>query len=333
MHRDARRTGALWCGYRRASGAWCAIAAAGVAIASAVSLSSCGARTPLLVVEPADAGEVDAEAFDATPPGDASPPFDAPIDTTPPLDARGPDVVVHDCPDPEATRVYVVTMEGVLYSFYPPTAAFARIGAVDCPTDGFAFSMAVDRKGTAYVLFDDGQIFEVSTQTAACAKTPYVPGQEHVNLFGMGFVGSASGTGDALYIAPVALSTLGTIDVASFQLSLIAPFAPGMIAQTELAGSGDGRLFAFFPTDTSSAVAELDPETAVVVARDDLWNLPTAGGWAFAYWGGSFYLFTSTTNGSMVTRFNPADRSQTSVASLGDTITGAGVSTCAPLGP
>jgi hypothetical protein len=60
------------------------------------------------------------------------------------------------------------------------------------------------------------------------------------------------------------------------------------------------------------------------------------GAWAFAFWGGDFYLFTAPGgNGtsSLVTRYRPSDGSVTQVAMApGVTIVGAGVSPCAPGG-
>jgi hypothetical protein len=55
-------------------------------------------------------------------------------------------------------------------------------------------------------------------------------------------------------------------------------------------------------------------------------------GWAFAFWGGDFYTFTSPTDvGSVVQRFRPGDGTITSVAEFQPgVIVGAGVSTCAP---
>src|SRR5579863_4574216 len=45
----------------------------------------------------------------------------------PPIEAgAGPGL--SDCPDAGATLVYVVTGQGNLYSFYPPTAAFKSLG-------------------------------------------------------------------------------------------------------------------------------------------------------------------------------------------------------------
>jgi hypothetical protein len=45
---------------------------------------------------------------------------------------------------------------------------------------------------------------------------------------------------------------------------------------------------------------------------------------------GDFYLFTAPGGSSIVTRFRPSDGSLVQVATLSQTIVGAGVSTCAP---
>jgi hypothetical protein len=318
------------------------------------ALVACGSRTPLFVIE-------EPERKDAQPPADtfvplpdstipfdtAPPPMDASPDVLPPIDVTPiPDVFVNDCPDAGATLVYVVTETNTLYSFYPPSGVFTMVGQLACPAMGGAtpFSMAVDKKGTAFVVFSDGELFQVSTKTAACIPTPYAPNQLGIQKFGMGFVGNSTGTGDTLYVAPnaTAVGELATIDTTSFTLSIIGAFGPQTLNAAELSGTGDGRLFAFYSTNDpntgalTSAVAQIDPTNAMVLANNDMSNLPQGSGWAFAFWGGSFYLFTAPNGvgpggGSQVTQFNPADLSQTTVATMGDIIVGAGVSTCAPM--
>ncbi len=54
-------------------------------------------------------------------------------------------------------------------------------------------------------------------------------------------------------------------------------------------------------------------------------------GWAFAFWGGTFYTFTAPGGSTIVTRYNVNDGTIAQVASTpGDILVGAGVSTCAP---
>lgn len=55
-----------------------------------------------------------------------------------------------------------------------------------------------------------------------------------------------------------------------------------------------------------------------------------ASGYAFAIWGGDFYLFTAPFDGTIVTRFRASDGSIVQVATSPQVIVGAGVSTCAP---
>ena len=92
----------------------------------------------------------------------------------------------NDCPE-DLKQIYVVTEGNDLYRFAPATLTFTRIGTLSCPSSGFAtpFSMAVQRNGTAWVLFNDGIIFHVSTKDASCGATAYVPGQNGYTTFGM----------------------------------------------------------------------------------------------------------------------------------------------------
>jgi hypothetical protein len=211
--------------------------------------------------------------------------------------------------------------------------------------------MAVDRQGDAYVLWVNstaqqtpGRLYLTNTSTAKCTALDYPLAASGFAAFGMGFVRSPAGNTDMLY-ATFDNSTsqeagiLATIGIPGLQIHAIGQFSPELVQNAELAGTGDGRLFAFYPTEQgmSSAVAEIDSTNARVIGKDGLKDLPLAGsfgprGWAFVSWGGEFYLFTTNLSaiGSVVTRFNPSDRSQVSVGSLPELIVGAGVSTCAP---
>lgn len=255
------------------------------------------------------------------------------------------------CPDAGSTLVYLMTSEHVLMSFYPPTATFTTIGTIMCPdprgTD--PFSMAVDRAGIAYVLFSSGYLYRVSTRTAVCVPTKFVPLQTVPEQFGMGFSANvdADGGGDAgetLYIAtdPGGLmgmaepSSLGTLDTMAFTATQLAPFAP-MIEQPELTGTGAGKLYAFWAATMASdtAIVEIDKTTSAVTTLTKLPGVYFGAAWAFAFWGGDFYTFTAPGgpgSSSIVTRYRPSDGSITQVATTpsGRTIVGAGVSTCAP---
>jgi hypothetical protein len=260
-------------------------------------------------------------------------------DALPPIDARPrPDVRRDDCPDADATLVYLVSETFDLLSFYPPTATFTTIGKIKCPSASTPFSMGVDRKGKAYVVFDDGNLFEVSTATAACVATPFVVGQNGFVTFGMGFVSDNGGPAEKLYVAENELTGnqlsrgLATIDTdaGTFKLNFISNFNPSE-PRMELTGTGDGRLFGYFPNVSGAGahIIEIDKTTAQVLGDDALLIGSPGDAFAFAYWGGDFWVFHGSTS-TTVTRFSPSDKSSTNVTTAPSVIVGAGVSTCAP---
>lgn len=304
---------------------------------------ACGSRTPLAAPEEMGA-KPDANALTDSRGRDTG--RDALTDIAiPGIDAQVRDARRDDCPDGDATLVYVVTETNELLSFNPPAGTFRRIGLLACPnTKGSEnpFSMAVDRTGVAYVLFRDsarqtvpGRLFRVSTKTAACVETSYVGGQLGFNTFGMGFSSNTGGADETLFIAsdsdPNNLG-LASIDLTTFAVNHVGPFNP-TINRAELTGTGDGRLFAFYTgvANASSFIGEIDKSTADVIAEDELVGVTQGQGWAFAYWGGDFYTFTSPGGGgSRVTRFRPLTKQISVVANYSSVIVGAGVSTCAP---
>jgi hypothetical protein len=181
----------------------------------------------------------------------------------------------------------------------------------------------------------DGHLYEVSTATAACVATPFVVGQDGFFTFGMGFVSDNGGPEEKLYVAENELTGafsrgLATIDTASYKLSFISGFNPDE-PRLELTGTGDGRLFGYYPnlSGTGAHVIEIDKATANVLGDDPLPIGTPSDAFAFAFWGGDFWVFHGTAS-TAVTRFRPTDKSSVDVATAPALIVGAGVSTCAP---
>ena len=307
-------------------------------------LAACGSRTGLFGEEDdgtdllPDGGPNLDGGRDARVDGDA--PFfpDGPL---PPIDAQPRDANRIDCPDAEATLVYVVTTENELFSFYPVDGSFKFISKIACPAPAgdTPFSMAVDRKGVAYVEFTDQRIYRVSTATGACIGTSFQPNQQGFGNFGMGYATNDVGPTETLFVAGTrdqnmpASPGLARINTSTFQLTKVGNFVPD-IARAELSGTGDGRLYAFYTKGIGngppSYIGEIDTNTAAVVAETPFPTVDQGNGWAFAFWGGDFYMFTAPNGGSDVTRYRPTDNSVTVVATLPTRIVGAGVSTCAP---
>jgi hypothetical protein len=311
---------------------------------------ACGARTgiDLLPEQEADAAP-DRVVHDATHDADAGPDADAEAEAEAAVEAEADaprDVQFRDvppldiCPDAGATLVYVLTSQNDLYSFYPPTLAFTRIGTIVCPGPSTAspFSMAVDRRGIAYSVFTDGTLFRVDTASAACQPTTYEAGVLFTT-FGMGFVANTGDAGETLYVADGVVNQvtrppskgLGTIDVTTYQPTLVAPFS-STIPGPELTGTADGRLFAFYTNSggSGSHIIAVDKATATITQDYPLQVGSPRDAYAFAFWGDAFWVFTSPGGASTVTRFTPTDGSESNVTTMPETIVGAGVSTCAP---
>ena len=285
-------------------------------------VAACGARTGLLAPEIGDAAPDVVEE-------------DAAEEDAPEEDVVFPDVpIVSNCPDAGATYVYVLGSQRELYSFYPPTLAFSAIGVVDCNTTAQPNSMAVTRSGIAFANYNDGQLFAVSTANAACKATTYAPNQDGFLTFGMGYAANPDG-GETLYVSGVGgtyAKGLGTIDTNAFTLGLIGSFQPP-VYNCELTGTGDGRLYGFCPFATGSYLVEINPTNAAVLSSTQLSTGVGTGGytWAFAFWGGAFWLFTGPGYApSTVTKYDPIAKTETAVVTAPVSIVGAGVSTCAP---
>jgi hypothetical protein len=246
---------------------------------------------------------------------------------------RGPDSNKSDCTDPSITYIYVVSESGHMYSFRPATGSFAMIGTLDCPASaGTPFSMGVDRKGNAYVIYSGGSLFKVSASTAKCEAAGFAPGDQGFTRFGMGFSTDQSGPSEKLWLAASGLDPylespkLGWLDVQTWKLTTVALLNDSGM---ELTGTGDGRLYGFFDDGYQAHLVQLDKKTGTYVDDRVLDGVTAGSAWAFAFWGGDFWFFTAPVGYSTVTRYH--DGKTQKVAELpGEAIVGAGVSTCAP---
>jgi hypothetical protein len=313
---------------------WLAIFAASIAAAAA----ACGARTGLPVEErPLGSGGASHDAGPDAPP-DVPDAFDAPPDVP-------PDVVT-DCQDAGITYIYLIGSNTKLLRFYPPTLTTDTIGMIKCPIampqmNPWPYSMAVDRQGIAYVVYSDGELFRVSTATASCQATSFQIGQGGFSTeFGMGFSADLNDPGERLFVAGNMSMELATIDPKTFMVTPLGTFSMP-IGEAELTGTGGGDLYAFglvLTNQMTSAIhlAHIEKSTAKVLA--DAFLTVQSGAamitdWAFAYWGGDFYFFTSSDYAhSIVSRYHPGGPTALPVVATIDTtaIVGAGVSTCAP---
>lgn len=258
---------------------------------------------------------------------DAEPPVTAPfVDASTP-DAAQPELPLEDC-SAENKQIYVLSQkQKELYRFDPEALTFTSIGRLQCPTAADTYSMAVDRRGTAWVEYQDGRIYNVSTKDASCVATSYRPGQLGFTNFGMGFAKddapADAGVTETLYLAG---DTLGRLDLSTLEISLVGKDGPG---HAELTGTGAGTLYAFL--ETGGRIVRLDKSNGTILETYRP-SVEIGVAIAVAQWGGDFYVFTApNVTTSTVTRYSPATNTSTVVMeNAGMLVVGAGTSTCAP---
>jgi hypothetical protein len=256
--------------------------------------------------------------------------------------------------------VYLISEQDELLTFYPPSMTFTTIGTITCPVlhSFVPWSMAIDRSGTAYVLFASttsypsaSRLFLVNTGSASCQSTAFAGAPSWFDpMFTLAYVKNDVGDGETLYAAagngnPFFTAAcmadpgtrLATIDTTTFAISLVGTVRPSRCSPN-LTGTSAGGLFGFYATTgTESAIGQIDKRTAQLTHESlfegiPLWGPGGGGAWALAFWGGDFYIFTLpyATSRSVVTRFRPSDGSLVKVGNAPQVIVAASASTRAP---
>jgi hypothetical protein len=257
-----------------------------------------------------------------------------------------PDGGLEDC-SAAAKLVYVVDSDRTLSSFDPVKVGtsggpFVDLGKISCAAQSGAepFSMSVDRDAVAWVIYDSGELFKVPlTQTPlTCAKTTFAP-QNNVAKFGMGFVSNAAGSRDeTLFISgsdfnsSLTTTKFGTIGTTPpYTVTVLGTLS----GAPEITGTGDAKLWAFFPNLATPQVARLDKASG---AKVQTFNASSLSGdplaWAFAFWGGDFWIFLERVSDASTTVWKMDGMTgavSVAVPNTGRRIVGAGVSTCAPV--
>ena len=251
----------------------------------------------------------------------------------------GPDTGITLVCSPRTRFVYVVTDTREFLKFDPPTGTFTLLGSLDCPNSSFMdpFSMAIDRKANAWVLYNNGNLYKVSTLDASCEATAFVPNQSGFDQFGMGFSSDQPGsTTETLFVSELVDGGSARLGSIAFPSLALSPVGSAISAgSAELTGNGLAELWGFFPQSSPPVVARIDKATAALLAHYTIPASVFSGdvtAWAFAFWGGSFYIFVAVGgSNSIVARLDPVTSEwKTVTADAGYAIVGAGVSSCAP---
>jgi hypothetical protein len=228
-------------------------------------------------------------------------------------------------------------------------STFTDLGKLSCSgVSGLyqPFSMSVDRSATAWVEFVDqssigsNKLFKVTTtMPPTCAATNFMGNQMGFKEFGMGFVSNSSGsTDETLFIAGGgavgSASNLGTLDTATLTIMK----GGSLNGDPELTGTGLGELWGFFPDLTAGQnqahVAKLDKTSGAESTPISLGSAAgQANAWAFAFYGGEFFVFLAKSNGATTVYHLDMNGLKDQLDTQTRHIVGAGVSTCAPTVP
>ncbi len=244
------------------------------------------------------------------------------------------------CAVQDAELVYVVDNTNRLLSFdprkLPGNDPFHLVGTLKCTTTSTPNSMAVDRRGIAWIGYQNGKVYRASIIDARCDKKGWKPTGNATRVFGMGYVTKGPRTEEEI------LFVAGGVDDPTFQLATIDTEHKAWAEITtlaihghpELTGTSEGRLFAYYPTPGRGFVQELDRQKGSTLGP--VWKIPgnvrNVEAYAFAHYGGVFYVFTTADGVSSVHAVHMKTGTVELVrTSLPYTIVGAGVSTCAPL--
>ncbi|MFN0253693.1 MAG: hypothetical protein ACKV2T_42890 [Kofleriaceae bacterium] len=244
------------------------------------------------------------------------------------------------CAVQDAELVYVVDDSNGFYSFdprkLPGNNPFHRIGTLRCTGSSTPNSMAIDRKGVAWIGYQNGKVYRASIIDAKCDKQGWKPAGKPTRAFGMGYVTKGPRTEEEL------LFVAGGVDDPTYQLATIDTeqktwtkiSSLSKKGHPELTGTSEGRLFGYYPTPGRGFVQEIDRATGAAIGRT--WRIPgdplSVDAYAFAHYGGVFYVFTTADGESSVHAVNmQTGKAQLVRKDLPYSIVGAGVSTCAPL--
>jgi hypothetical protein len=251
----------------------------------------------------------------------------------------------NDCP-PEATLIYTIEENRTLASFRPDTLTFTTIDKIDCVTkkdDWIPFSMAVQRDGTAWVLFSsadflDSALFQVDVKTAHCTPTAFSHRPGDPLLFGMGFaLDDPGGTDETLFIAEyIDVPMLPPLRLMSLSLSDFQFTPHGFTdGDAELTSTPDANLFGYFPGfDQASGprFERIDKTSGNSLQTFPIGDVKVVDDLAVAAWGGSFWLFVGTglpsRDSSVFQWTEGTPTAKQVVADSSRVISGAGVSTC-----
>ena len=187
------------------------------------------------------------------------------------------------------------------------------------------------------MLYNTGELFRVDTTTLACTRTTW-SSPNGLKVFGMGFsTDMPGGTTDTLFVGGGASQmqtsyTLAKVDDATMTATNVGTETD----LPEMTGTGSAELWGFQVDASTARVVQFDKTNGSLARTFNIASLASAdAGYAFAFWGGDFWIFLIRVNVDTETKVYQIDGMTGAIkgttSSGGRTIVGAGVSTCAPI--
>lgn len=204
-------------------------------------------------------------------------------------------------PGVHVDRVLVLSDDRELWAFDPVALSFERLRGNLCETAERPYSMAIDALGRVHVLFAESRairVFDLASPSASCTGSGLDPSRIGFDLYGLAFAREPATACDSLYLHSYSGSgpfdegeDVGVLGVADTRTLEVRALAPIDYNGGELAGTGDGRLFALAGIDPAKVV-QYERGSGAVIETLPLTGFSKTNASAMAFYGGSLWLFT-----------------------------------------
>jgi hypothetical protein len=200
-------------------------------------------------------------------------------------------------------EIFVLSDDAELWTYAPLTDAFTFRADVACPGAAKPFSMAVDRRGVAWILYSSDGVVRTfdPADPGSCALAGVFVDDPTFKYFGLTFAPAAplaacdrlflfNYSGSGPFKEGPGIGALGVFDPYA-DVPQVTALGPTDYDGGELAGTGDARLFAFAGADPAKLI-EYDQTTAGPLSVLPLTGLRKTRASAFAFHGGDAWFFT-----------------------------------------
>lgn len=203
--------------------------------------------------------------------------------------------------------IYLLSDDDEIYTYDPLGDVFEYVTDVICPGEQKPFSLAVDRTGLAWIQYASEDVYTFDPMAPAPCEFAGVVGGQAFGLFGMSFAPEDnfdlcdrlflhSYSGEGPFSEGPGAGALGVFDPMTMELASLGPvdYDGG-----ELAGTGEGRLFAFAGVNPAKLI-EYDKDTAMPISTLPLAGLSKTRASAMAFHSGDAYFFTEAVDTTCV---------------------------------